>query len=91
MNVGHVEFELTEALMHLQALVTQFREDRVQPDASPGLAVELGHLLDHICFAWNGRDLLPEDFPVLPQEDYERMANTVPNFGATRIMGDTAC
>lgn len=91
MNVTHVEFELAEALSHLQSLVTEFRAHRVQSDDTPELAVQLGHILDHICFAWNGRDLTQEELQALPQAEFERLTDTVPNFNATRSMGDAAC
>lgn len=91
MNVTHVEFELTEALIHLQSLVTESCEHRVQPDDTSELAVQLGHILDHICFAWNGRDMTHEELQALPQSEFQRLTDTVPNFNATRIMGETAC
>jgi hypothetical protein len=91
MNLGHVQFELAETLLHLQELLAEFREGRMESDDTPKLAVELGHILDHISYVWNSRDLSPEALLTMPEAEYERLANTVPNFQATRVMGDTAC
>ena len=90
MNVSHVEFELTEALIHLQSLVAEFHEHCVQPDDTPEVAVQLGHILGHICFAWSGRDMSNEELQALSQAEFERLTDIVPNFNGTRKLGDTA-
>ena len=77
--------------MHLQHLVTGLREQRVQSEDSAALAVELGHVLDHLCFAWNSRDMSMEAILALPQAEFDRLSNTVPNFYAIRVLGDVAC
>lgn len=90
MNLSHVEFELAEALMHLQALVTAFREHRIQPDDTPELSANLNHILEHICYAWNSKSLSTEEILTLPQNEFNRLCDTVPNFYATKVMGETA-
>ena len=85
MNVDLVRFELAEALMHLQTLVAEFHEQRVQSDDPAALAMGLDHVLDHLCFAWNIRDMSPEAKSDLPQAEFERLTNTVPNFYGTRM------
>ncbi len=63
----------------------------MQADDTPELAVELGHILDHICEAWNARDLSLEQMAAVSQAEHSRMCNTVPNFHAERVLGEVAC
>jgi hypothetical protein len=48
MQVSHVQFELSEALVHLQDFVAEIRDGKLHADDEPDLAVQLGHILDHI-------------------------------------------
>ena len=92
MNTDHVSFQLGEALLHLQLLVSELREGRVQEDDTPALAVDLGHILDHICIAWNARNMSPEAVAALSQDEFERLTDTVPNFMCSRVLGgDAVC
>ena len=54
----------------------------MQADDTSELAVQLGHILDHICKAWNARDRSPEQMAAVAQAEHDRMCNTVPNFHA---------
>lgn len=62
----------------------------MQPDDAPELAVELGHVLDHICKAWNARELSPEQIALISQEQHDNMCNTIPNFQGERVLGEVA-
>ena len=90
MHTATVEFELGEALIHLQDLVAEFRAGKIQPRDEPALAVQLGHVLDHISVAWNCKDMTPDQRAALSQEDFERLSNTVPNFTGGRVLGEFA-
>ena len=90
MQTATVEFELGEALIHLQDLVAEFRAGKIQTRDEPALAVQLGHILDHISIAWNCKDMTPEQRAALPQADFERLSNTVPNFLGGRVLGEFA-
>ena len=90
MNTATVEFDLGEALIHLQDLVAEFRAGKIQTRNEPALAVQLGHVLDHICLAWNCKDMSPEQKSELSQEEFERLSNTVPNFFGERVLGEYA-
>jgi hypothetical protein len=85
-----VDFQLSEALEDLQALVTKLRTGEIHADDDPELAVRLGHILDHISRAWNCKDMPPEEKSKLTQEEFERLSNTVPNFCGGRVLGDVA-
>ena len=91
MHTSTVHFQLNEACIHLQNLVAELRDGRMQADDTPELSVQLNHVLDHICKAWNMRDLTPEEEAAISQEEHDRMCNTVPNFNAERIIGEVAC
>jgi hypothetical protein len=90
MNIATVEFDLGEALIHLQNLVAELRAGKIQTDDEPALAVQLGHVLDHICRAWNCKDMTPEQKSKLAQEEFDRLSNTVPNFLGERVLGEFA-
>jgi hypothetical protein len=90
MNTTTVDFDLGEALIHLQDLVAEFRAGKIQTRDEPALAVQLGHILDHICLAWNCKDMSPEHKSKLSQEEFERLSNTVPNFSGGRVLGEFA-
>lgn len=90
MHTETVSWELGEALVHLQNLVTELRAGKIQSDDEPALAVQLGHILDHISIAWNGKDMTPEQRSALPFEQFDRLSNTVPNFMGGRVIGELA-
>ena len=90
MQTDTVKFDLGEALIHLQDLVSEFRAGRMQTRDEPALAVQLGHILDHISIAWNCKDMTPEQRASLSQEDFKRLSNTVPNFLGQRVIGEFA-
>jgi hypothetical protein len=71
-------------------LVAEFRAGKIQSRDEPALAVQLGHVLDHISIAWNCKDMTPEQRAALPQEQFERLSNTVPNFLGERVIGEFA-
>jgi hypothetical protein len=88
MNIHHLLFELSEASEHLNEVVAQLQDSRIGPYGSPELAVELGHILDHICFAWHTRDISWDELSNLSQGRFEELTNTVPNFHGDRVIGD---
>ena len=90
MHTDTVGFDLGEALIHLQDLVGEFRAGKIHPRDEPALAVQLGHILDHISIAWNCKDMTPEQRASLSQDDLHRLSNTVPNFLGQRVLGEFA-
>jgi hypothetical protein len=90
MNTETVARDIGEALIHLQDLVADFRSGKIQTRDEPTVAVQLGHVLDHICLAWNCKDMAPEQRAKVSQEEHERLSNTVPNFCGGRVLGEFA-
>jgi len=90
MNTATVDFDLGEALIHLQDLVAELRAGKIQNRDEPAVAVQLGHVLDHICLAWNCKDMSPEQISNLTPEERERLSNTVPKFYGGRVIGEFA-
>ena len=90
MHIQTVEFNLGEASLHLQQLVADLRAGRMDSSSEPELSVQLAQILDHLCLAWNCKDLTPEQRGALSQEEFERLSNTVPNFLGQRVIGEFA-
>ena len=90
MHVNTVQFELAEASVHLQELVVELREGKIDGRGEPAVSVQLGHILDHLCRAWNCKDMSPEQHAALSQAEFERLSNTVPNFLGERVLGGFA-
>ena len=91
MNKEFVQFQLTEASGHLSQLRAELEDGTMGVDDEPALAVQLGHIFDHLSIAWNGKDQSIEHSASMTQEEFERLCNTVPNFMGTKIMGEFAC
>jgi hypothetical protein len=79
-----ITFELDEAAFHLRELAEEFRSGKLGEDDDPALEVMLGHVLDHLCRAWNARELDADEKMALSQDEFERMSNSVPNFQLNR-------
>lgn len=85
-----VHFELAEASHHLQELVAELHAGQIDERGEPGLAVQLSHILGHICRAWNCKDSTPEEVAGLSQEEFESLSNSVPNFMGQYTIGEYA-
>ena len=90
MHPATVQLELSEASVHLQRLVADLRAGRISADGDAPLGVELAHVLDHLCRAWNCKDQTPEQHAALSPKEFEQMSHTVPNFLGERAMGEFA-
>ena len=90
MNPEVVEFELAEASYHLQQLVAELHDGKIDESGEPILSVQLAHILDHLCRAWNCKDETPVQAATRSQEEHNRLSNTVPNFMGERVIGEYA-
>jgi len=90
MNIDSLKFQLGEMQGHLQSCLADLESGKLGADDDAALAVELGHLLDHICLAWNTRDVAPSDFGQVSDAEFAAHSNAVPNFGFTRRLSDDA-
>ena len=90
MNISIVQRDLEEASVHLQDLVTELREGKIGEDDTPAVSIQLAHIMDHICRAWNCKDQTDGQRAALSQEEFERLSNTVPNFLGEKVMGEYA-
>ena len=90
MDIDSLKFQLREMQTHLQSCLEGLERGRIGADDDAALAVELGHLLDHLCLAWNTRDIPVESFGQVSDSDFAAHSNTVPNFGSSRKIGEDA-
>ncbi len=86
MNLENLHFQLSELRVHVDDLLESISNGSIGEGDEASLAVELGHLLDHVNLAWNLRGLKPEDFASVNDEVFQRASNTVPNFGLNRTL-----
>jgi hypothetical protein len=86
MNIQNLQFQIGELRGHVDTLLRSIEDGAMDEDSEGGLAVDLGHLLDHINLAWNLRDLTPEELGSVSQSTFDTAMNTVPNFGLNRVL-----
>lgn len=79
MNVQTILFEFSEMREHLDALIREIESGEVGGDDFGALQIQIEHLLDHLCFAWNARELSGQQRAKLSQEEFERLIHAVPN------------
>ena len=83
-NPEHVVFQLREAVLHMQELASEIENGNLDVDYDTELEVHLGHILDHICYAWNAKDLTHEERMKLTSEESIQMKDGIPNFQISR-------
>ena len=86
MNTDGTLFQLTEARGHIDTLIDELRSGKLTEDDDASLRVQIEHILDHLCFAWSGRDLSVPDYNELSQDAFERLCHTVPNLYGPRTL-----
>ncbi len=90
MQIPTIQFQLREALIHLQDLIAELHQRKKEPNLEPALAVHLGHILDHLSLAWNCKNMSPQQVAALSESEFERLSHHVPNFLGGRTLGDVA-
>ena len=86
-NRSAVRQELSEALLALQKCEHKTKVGAYDDDGPLAIAVDFQQVLVHLCLAWHFKDMTHEQIRGLTQEEFNRLANTVPNFGfALKIM-----
>ena len=88
MQPEHLRFQLNEAKIHLEETLARLNETASEECGEVSLAVNLGHILDHICIAWHTRNMSFDEASAMTQQDFERLINEVPNFGLERVISD---
>lgn len=79
MDVQAILFELREMSEHFDDLIREIDNGEVGENDFSALQVQLQHILDHLCFAWNARGLSSEQRYKLSQEEFECLTHAVPN------------
>jgi hypothetical protein len=90
MNIESLKFQLREMSTHLQSTLADLDSGKIGAGDDHLLAIDLGHLLDHLCLAWNSRNIALEDFETISDTNFATHASTVPNFGCSRSLGSNA-
>lgn len=90
MNTDVIQFELYEASIHLREFLDELSDGKIGESDTPDLAIQLAHIMDHLCRAWNCKDLSSEGHADLSQVEFDRLSHTIPNFMGERILGEYA-
>lgn len=78
--------ELDEARKHLTELIDNVRANEF--DTPDDIRFHIEHLIDHLCHAWNTRELTPEQHAAMSQEEFQGYCSTVPDaFGQRKLEG----
>lgn len=80
-NREAVRQELSEALLALQKCEEKTESGAYDEDRPLVIAVDFQRVLTHLCLAWHFKDMTHEAIKGLTHEQFDRLANTVPNFG----------
>jgi hypothetical protein len=80
-NRAAVCLELSEALLTLQRCHEKAKTGAYDEEAPLVMAIDFQQILMHLCLAWHSKQMTNEEIKALPQQEFERLANTVPNFG----------
>jgi hypothetical protein len=86
-NRGAVRQQLSEALVALQQCEHKTQLGAYDEDGPIAIAVDFQQVLIHLCLAWHFKGMTHEAIRALTQEQFDRLANSVPNFGfALKLM-----
>lgn len=88
MNLSNIQFQLKESLEGLQTCMHEIETGTLSERNESGLSEHLGRVLDHICLAWNTRDLATHVVGHMSRRDIDRFMHTIPNFGGAREIGE---
>jgi hypothetical protein len=88
MNPEGVKHELNEVIRHARQTIEAIDRGERLPSDDSGLTIDLGHILDHFCRAWNCRNLDPETIERLPEDRFDEASDSVPNFQHRRKLVD---
>ena len=86
MKTETIRHVLGEADVHLRDVIAQIDRAKMKAGDEAAFAVQMGHVLDHLCLAWNCREMTPEAMAGLQTEERIRLSNEVPNFGGERTI-----
>jgi len=82
MNKTSLLWELREARLLLDSLIVKIdAKSSVDDDEDFAISIDIEHILNHICSGWHYRKLPIEKVHSISQDEYERYATSVPNFG----------
>ena len=71
-------FQLNEAMVHLDGMLREVRALWVDQDEDVGIAIGLGHVLEHLNLAWHYRSKSVEQVSTETQEEFETQCRLVP-------------
>ena len=80
-NRAAVELQLSEAKLALDAALEKTKAGQYDEEAPLVMAIDFEQVLYKLCLAWHFKHMTPEGIEALPQKEFDRLSNTVPNFG----------
>ena len=80
-NRAAVALQLSEAKLALEAALEKVKAGTYDDESPVVVAIDFQHVLYKLCLAWHFKNMSDEELNKLPHEEFERLSNTVPNFG----------
>lgn len=81
LNQEAVRQELSEALLALQKCQRKNEAGDYNDNGPLAIAVDFQQVLLHLCLAWHFKGMSHDEIRNLTQQEFDSLANTVPNFG----------
>jgi hypothetical protein len=80
-NRTAVALQLSEAKLALDAISNKVTSGAYARESPVVMAIDFQHVLNTICLAWHFKYMTDEELAKLPNKEFERLGNIVPNFG----------
>ena len=80
-NRAAVTLQLSEAKLALDAALEKAKVGQYDEEAPLVMAIDFEQVLYKLCLAWHFKHKTHEEIKALTQEEFDRLSNTVPNFG----------
>jgi hypothetical protein len=80
-NRAAVALQLSEAKLALETALERTKSGAYDNESPVVMAIDFQHVLYKLCLAWHFKHMTDEELSRQSQEEFERLSNTVPNFG----------
>jgi hypothetical protein len=80
-NRNAVALQAAEAKLALNTILQKAQSGEYDDEAPLVIAIDFEQVLYKLCLAWHFKRLSDQEIEALPEDEFIRLSNTVPNFG----------